>query len=556
MGSGCSFIECFRDGILFAKPKRREQCVLKMRTSVKKKGRWGSQAELVSAMLEPGFYPKRPSKVTHKETHISHVFLTDDLVYKVKKAVRFSFLDYSTLSKRHHFLNEELRLNRRLAPSVYLAVMPISFDSTGWRLGGWSEPVEYTLIMRRLPERRMLSFLLDSGQLTPEMMRAVAEVLAPFHAGAEPVQKSAAFDYPSNVQKEWAENLDDLQPFFGTWIEEDGFEVLGRFGAAFLDKHHDLFMRRINDGWIRDVHGDLHCEHICFAPEGIQIFDCIEFSRQLRCCDLASEIGFLLMDLEVRGGGNLVRPFLTRYLELLHDPDLPVLLPFYQCYRALVRGKVEALRSTGPDSDAPRYFRYALQFTWSSLKPFLVIVCGLTGSGKSTLARELGERMGMPVINSDTLRKAIAGKLGRQAVPFNEGIYSANMTEKTYAKIAREAETQILEGKGAILDATFGQKALREKIVRLAERHRVPLVLIHCVASDETTEKRLAQREAEGKDVSDGRWEIYSKQKAAYEPINELPSANCLELNTENPLEQLARASEKFLRARLGQAWK
>jgi predicted kinase len=247
---------------------------------------------------------------------------------------------------------------------------------------------------------------------------------------------------------------------------------------------------------------------------------------------------------------------LTRYLELLHDPDLPVLLPFYQCYRALVRGKVEALRSTGPDSDAPRYFRYALQFTWSSLKPFLVIVCGLTGSGKSTLARELGERMGMPLINSDTLRKAIAGKLGRQAVPFNEGIYSANMTEKTYAKIAREAETQILEGKGAILDATFGQKALREKIVRLAERHRVPLVLIHCVASDETTEKRLAQRQAEGKDASDGRWEIYSKQKAAYEPINELPLANCLELNTENPLEQLARASEKFLRARLGQAWK
>jgi predicted kinase len=262
------------------------------------------------------------------------------------------------------------------------------------------------------------------------------------------------------------------------------------------------------------------------------------------------------MDLEVRGGGNLVRPFLTRYLELLHDPDLPVLLPFYQCYRALVRGKVEALRSTGEDSNAPRYFRYALRFTWSSLKPFLVIVCGLTGSGKSTLARESGERIGMPVINSDTVRKAIAGKLGRQAVPFNEGIYSQNMTEKTYAKIAREAEKQILAGEGAIIDATFGQKAHREKIVRLAEKHRVPLVLIHCVASDETTEKRLAQREAEGKDVSDGRWEIYSKQKAAFEPINELPPANCLKLNTELPREQLARVTEKFLRAQVGQAWK
>ena len=304
------------------------------------------------------------------------------------------------------------------------------------------------------------------------------------------------------------------------------------------------------------MHGDLHCEHVCFAPEGIQIFDCIEFSSQLRRCDLTSEIGFLLMDLEVRGGGNLVRPFLTRYLELLHDPVLPVLLPFYQCYRALVRGKVEALRSAGPDSNAPRYFRYALRFTWSSLKPFLVIVCGLTGSGKSTLARELGERLGMPVINSDTVRKAIAGKRRRQVVPLNAGIYSSRMTEKTYAKMAKEAEKQILEGEGAILDATFGQRAHREKIVRLAEKHRVPWVLIHCVASDETTEKRLAQREAEGQDVSDGRWEIYSKQKAAYQPTNELPLANCLELNTELPLEQLAQVSEKFLRAQVGQARK
>lgn len=513
----------------------------------------GSQNELVSAMLEPGFYPKRPSKVAHKETHISHVFLTDDLVYKVKKAVRFSFLDYSTLAKRRHFLNEELRLNRRLAPSVYLAVMPISFDVTGWRLGGWSAPAEYTLVMRRLPERRMLPFLLDSGQLTPEMMRAVAEVLAPFHAGAEPVQKSAAFDYPSNVRKEWAENLNDLQPFFGTWIEDDAFAALKKFGAEFLDKHHDLFIRRINDGWIRDVHGDLHCEHICFAPEGIQIFDCIEFSPQLRCCDLASEIGFLLMDLEVRGGGNLVRPFLTRYLELLHDPDLPVLLPFYQCYRALVRGKVEALRSTGPDSNAPRYFRYALRFTWSSLKPFLVIVCGLTGSGKSTLARELGERIGMPLINSDTLRKAITGKLGRQAVPFNEGIYSANMTEKTYAEIARKAEKQILEGKGAILDATFGQKKHREMIIRIAEKHKIPLLFIHCSASEKVTEQRLDRRALEGTDLSDGRWEIYSAQKAAYQPIEEIPAESYLELNTDSPVEPLARVSERFLRSRLEQ---
>jgi uncharacterized protein len=190
------------------------------------------------------------------------------------------------------------------------------------------------------------------------------------------------------------------------------------------------------------------------------------------------------------------------------------------------------------------------------MKPFVLMISGLTGSGKSTLARELGARLGMPVINSDMIRKAIAGSPGRQAVPLNQGIYSSKMTEKTYTKMAQEAEKQILKGEGAILDATFGQKAHREKIVRLAEKHAVPLVLIHCVASDETTQKRLAQREAEGKDISDGRWEIYSKQKAAFEPVNELALANYLELNTELPLDGLARVSEKFLRAQVGQAWK
>jgi uncharacterized protein len=537
---------------VFAKPKREEQHVREIHTSGEKKAASRSQGELVSAMSEPGFYPKRPSKVTHKETHISHVFLTDDLVYKVKKPVRFSFLDYSTLAKRRHFLNEELQLNRRLAPSVYLAIMPITRDGNVWKLGGEEEPSEYALVMRRLPDKRMLPVLLETQQATSKMISELAGLLARFHGEAERVSPIDASHYVEEVEKQWNENLTDLEPLREDLVDAETVSLLKDYGADFIERHRNLMVQRAEEGWIRDVHGDLHCEHVCFAPEGIQIFDCIEFSQQLRCCDLASEIGFFLMDLEVRGGGALARPFLTRYLEGLHDPDLPVLLPFYQCYRALVRGKVEALRSTGPDSNAPRYIRYALRFTWSSLKPFLVIVCGLTGSGKSTLARELGERLGMPVINSDTVRKAITGKRGPQAVPFNEEIYSLDMTEKTYAKIAREAEKQVLEGEGAILDATFGQKAHREKIVRLAEKHRVPIVLIHCVASDETTEKRLAQREAEGKDVSDGRWEIYSKQKAGYQPINELPPANCLELNTELPPEQLVRASERFLRARFG----
>ena len=237
----------------------------------------------------------------------------------------------------------------------------------------------------------------------------------------------------------------------------------------------------------------------------------------------------------------------------MDDPELPLLLPYYKCYRALAWGTVEALRSQGPDTNAARYFRFAARFTWERWKPFLIMVYGLTGSGKSTLARELGDRLGLPVINSDSVRKAMAGKSGRQTVVFNEGIYSLTMTQKTYAKMAREAEKQILNGAGAILDATFGQKAHREKISKLAAKHKIPLVLIHCVASEETSKKRLDLRAAEGKDISDGRWEIYGAQKAAYQPITEVPPGTRLELNTESPLEELARASEEFLRARLEQ---
>jgi uncharacterized protein len=318
-----------------------------------------SQDGLIAAMKNPGFYPKPPLQVAHKETHISHIFLVDDLVYKIKKAVRYSFLDYSTLGKRHRFLQEELRLNRRLAPSVYLAVMPISFDSVGWRLGGQGKPMEYTLVMRRLPESRMLPALLDSGQLTEEMMQSLAEVLGDFHSHAEPLAGGEISRHLVNVEKEWNNNLADLNPLVGRFMDAEGLKRVADFGADFLARNTELFRRRAAQKRIREVHGDLHCEHVCFAPEGIQIYDCIEFDAKLRRCDLASETAFLLMDLEVRGGGVLRVPFLERYLEIVNDSELTELLPFYECYRALVRGKVETLRPETAEARAPGYFRYA-----------------------------------------------------------------------------------------------------------------------------------------------------------------------------------------------------
>ncbi|HWO43451.1 MAG TPA: AAA family ATPase [Candidatus Eisenbacteria bacterium] len=513
--------------------------------------REGSQRELVEAMAAPGFYPNAPSEVIHKETHISHVFLAGDLAYKVKKAVRFSFLDYSSLDKRLHFLSEELRLNRRLAPSVYRGIAPITLERSGYRLNGSGAPVEYALVMRRLPESRLLSALIESGELDSEMMRSLAVVLARFHAGAEKADEVDPATYPDTVASQWRENTDDLRSLALPPRDRESLGIFESFGREFIERYRALFRRRAAEGWIRDVHGDLHCEHVCFAPEGIQIYDCIEFSPKLRRCDLASEIGFLLMDVDVRGAGGFAPDFLDAYLDRMKDSDLPKLLPFYQCYRALVRAKVEAMRAPAADAGRSRYFGAAVRFMWNSFKPFVVLVGGLTGSGKSTLARALGERMGVPVINSDAVRKSIAGGAGETIVPFEAGIYSREMTEATYAAMLEKAEKELGAGNGVILDATFGRRVDRERVRGLAKRYSAPLTIIHCLASERSTKARLARRGAEGRDISDGRWEIYVRQKEIFEPLTEDDARACLELNTEAAPEALARAAEAFIMDRV-----
>jgi aminoglycoside phosphotransferase family enzyme/predicted kinase len=507
-----------------------------------------SQKALITAMQEPSSYPKGVSEVGHKETHISHLFFVGDLVYKIKKPVLFSFLDFSTLAKRKFFLQEELRLNRRLAPSVYLGVLPISHENECWQLGSDVRPVEYTLVMRRLPESRMLDFLVERDQGTREMMRSLAEYLAPFHTQAATGGRINNVGNPLSVRNLWDENLADIRPYVGRLLDSESFKALKDFGPCFITGHKDLFVRRVLEGRIRELHGDLHCEHICFPPEGIQIFDCIEFSPRLRYCDVASEIAFLVMDLEFRGAKDLAQDFLARYKELADDDEFPLLLPFYKCHRALVRGKVAALRSGGTSPQASAYFAYACRVRWEACQPFLLLISGLTGSGKSTLAQEMSHRLGMRIINSDATRKALAGNLKRQvAVPYAEGIYSPSKTRQTYAKMAEEAGRFILKGEGAILDATFHQKFQRETILHLASKHQIPVAMIHCYSSDEVVRERLKRRAEEGSDLSDGRWEIYLKQGAVFEPFEEVPPNNYLSLNTEADISALGKKVEQFL---------
>jgi predicted kinase len=282
----------------------------------------------------------------------------------------------------------------------------------------------------------------------------------------------------------------------------------------------------------------------------VEIFDCIEFDPALRRCDLAAEIAFLLMDLEVRNGAAYATQFLEGYLEIVKDPEQTKLLDFYKCYRALVRAKVYALRGEQGFSQAEKYSRYAERFLWRHT--VLVVVCGLTGSGKSTLARELGSSLGWPVFNSDVIRKQMTGVTGRHSAAVDESIYSPLMTGKTYAKLLREAEKAIAKSGGAILDATFARREQRESVLRLSRKHNLPVFFIHCEASAEITRARLAQRNAVGRDISDGRWIVYEKQHASADAMNDIPEFMRLELNTDAPLGELVTRCKKFLRSRTG----
>jgi predicted kinase len=238
-------------------------------------------------------------------------------------------------------------------------------------------------------------------------------------------------------------------------------------------------------------------------------------------------------------------------LESLRDAEFTRLLPYYQSYRALVRAKVNGLRLGQWNEDAARYFSYAQRFTWLHFQPFLLLIAGHTGSGKSTLARDLSARLGMALINSDQIRKRLAGSPARQTVPINEGIYSPSMTELTYRRMAEEAEGELSRGRGVIVDASFGRRSHRESFARLAAKHRVRLLVLHCSASDAETAERLRRRAESGSDISDGRWEVYLAQKASHEPLDDFSPSVILELPTDAGIQAAGAEAEAFLYAAL-----
>ncbi|MBI2850758.1 MAG: gluconokinase [Chloroflexi bacterium] len=292
-------------------------------------------------------YPDGSSGVTLIQTGISLVFLTGDYVYKVKKPVNVGYLDYSTLEKRRFYCQREVELNRRLCPSAYLGVVPITGSNGRIEIAGSGEVIEYAVKMRYLPQERTLKVLLAGKRATADMLTRVAQKMADFHKKADTSPAISSYGSADMITANAEENFSEAAKYIGKTISQESYRKIKRYTHAFIETNAALLRKRVAEGRIRDCHGDLHAAHICFT-DSICIYDCIEFNDRFRYCDVASEIAFLAMDLDNYGRLDLSKSFIDDYVSFSGDEELLKLLDFYKCYRAYVRGKVDSFDSDDP----------------------------------------------------------------------------------------------------------------------------------------------------------------------------------------------------------------
>lgn len=302
-----------------------------------------AQKQVVDALRKPEAYEEEVEEIEVKQTHISFVFLTGKFVYKVKKAVDFGFLDFSTLERRRFFCEKELELNKRLCGDMYLEVVAITKSADGIRVGGEGEAVEYAVKMRRIPEEKIMSRLLEEGKVDEELVDRMAKIIAEFHRKAGTSGKIGEFGSLSVVETNWRENFEQTKEFVDVTVSRELYQLVRERVGDFMKENRGLFARRVADGRIRECHGDIHSGNI-FVADRIYIFDAIEFNERFRICDVASEVAFLAMDLDFKGRSDLSSFFVEKYVEYSGDNELKELLTFYKCYRAYVRGKVTGFK--------------------------------------------------------------------------------------------------------------------------------------------------------------------------------------------------------------------
>ncbi|MEG4218761.1 AAA family ATPase [Microcoleus sp. Pol14C6] len=504
---------------------------------------------LIQQMLHPGFYPHRVTEpVQLIQTHASFVLLTGDYTYKIKKPVNFGFLDYSTLEKRQHFCTQELLMNRRTAPEIYLEVLPIikigdsfQFGSHLPALKSTENAVEYVLKMREFPQDALLLSLLERGLLTEQLMADLGREVANFHSRAISNSYIRTFGEVSQIRTAIDNNYRISQKYIGGPQTQRQYQETKHYTDAFLATNQELFNLRIANDKIRECHGDLHLRNLAFWQDKILLFDCIEFNEPFRFVDVMYDVAFTVMDLESRGRRDLGNAFLNTYIEQTGDWEGLQMLPLYLSRQAYVRAKVTSLMlddtaiSTAQKAEisqtAAHYYKLAWQYT-QPRQGKLTLMSGLSGSGKSTAARYLARRTGAIHIRSDAVRKHLGGiSLNERG---GEDLYSHEMTAQTYGRLLELGIILADRGWDVILDAKFDRQKSRTDAINRAQSHELPLQIIYCTAPIEVLRERLQQRRG---DIADATAELLSSQQAAFEPFTELEQISVKIVDTAQEVE-------------------
>jgi hypothetical protein len=516
--------------------------------------------------------PRAGEGVEVIQTHLSWVFLTPTRVVKLRKAVRLSFVDFGSRALRNADCLREVRLNRRLAPDVYLGVAPLLPGASGFCVGPVGEALaageggaapEHAVVMRRLAAGRDALSLLEAGALGPAHLDAVARVLAEFH-GRVGLGRPAPFDaeaWRGLLAAPMAANLASLRETRPPGLGDEALRRVEAQFAARLEACAARLEARRREGRAIDGHGDVHLQHVWFeaGAERPLLVDCIEFSESLRRIDAAAEVAFLAMDLAYRSRGDLAAHFLRRYADAADDFGLFGVVDLYGAYRAAVRAKVAGLAAQDPaigegqrkaaGESAVRHLELAERLLAAPRPGPLVVLCGSVGSGKSTAAERLAERLPGVAISSDRTRKRLAGLAPetRAGAGVGEDLYAADWTERTYAGLLERAEPVLASGRAALLDATFAEGSRRRAALAFAERQGAAAWLVEVRCAEATALARLARRAREGRDASDAGPELLAASIARFEAPAEWPRERHLVVESDAPdfdarLEALAAA--------------
>jgi aminoglycoside phosphotransferase family enzyme/predicted kinase len=520
-------------------------------------------AELLEQLRDPAAYPYPVAEVEVCQTHLSLAFLAGPFVYKVRKTVHFEFADFSTRELRRVDCEKEVRLNRRLAPAVYLGVVPVTQRGARLVFEGDGEPVDWAVKMQRLPAGATLREHLRRGTLLPEHVERLARRIAAFHQSAERVElPQGAFAAVANNLRR---NLESGAEQQGSCLAPAVYQRLLSRTEELLARHRDLLDRRGREGWVRDLHGDLHLDHLYLFPEreppdDLVIIDCIEFNDRLRFIDVVADMAFTVMDLRYEGRDDLANRFIESYFAARGDVEGRELLPLCTSYRAAVRGVVDGLKAVEEEVAEPERAQalYSSRAHWllalveaepAERRPCLLLVAGLPGSGKSTLARGLATRSEFTLLRSDEVRKELAGldpttpASPEQVSP----LYSDAMSATTYAELLCRAEALLFEGGRVLIDANFRRESQRTLFLDLARRWCVPIRLLICTAEPEVIRTRLARRRG---DASDADWTVYQQLAATWEPPGPRSQPVAAMLTTDGTADEVLERACAVLKAK------